>query len=64
MIFGLRLPRELSEGRLRHAKGLSQDDLAYEAEVIFRGMAHRADNVSNRETATGWENGRCSIADL
>jgi hypothetical protein len=47
--FGLRFPRELSEGRLRHAKGLSQDDLAYEAEVIFRGMAHGADNVSNRE---------------
>jgi len=35
--------------RLRHAKGLSQDDLAYEAEVIFRGMSHGADNVSNRE---------------
>ena len=30
-------------------RGLSQDDLAYEAEVIFRGMAHGADNVSNRE---------------
>jgi len=47
--FGLRFPREPSEGRLRHAKGLSQDDLAYEAEVIFGGMAHGADNVSNRE---------------
>jgi hypothetical protein len=48
--FGLRFPREqLSEGRLRQAKGLSQDDLAYEAEVMFRGMAHRADIVSNRE---------------
>ena len=31
------------------------------AKTIFRGMAHGADNVSDRDT--GWENGRCNALD-
>jgi hypothetical protein len=46
--FGL-FPRELSDGPPATRQEASQDDLAYEAEKIFRGMAHGADNVSNRE---------------